>query len=240
MRGIIIFIVQFIFCSALVNIELFDLGRAMQTGSVVAFGDFNSDRFVDLVIASENNSAIMVYFWNTDRNTFVPSQSSELPLSGHLFNVIAADFDYDGRLDVAVASSDGLFIHLQQDTVDQDLIWQSRLDFAKPSGPLLAFDADGDMLVDLFGSCEEYTACVWHNNMISNHSMNIGEWGIDGFPLVPFGSHAFVDLNGDCRAELVTVVCLVNITYATYLFIYFIIAIIIIFIINTFCCYCTM
>ena len=78
----------------------FLLGSPISTGSV-AVGDFDGDGILDVVAVQGAGSASTVFFFRGDGHAGFAAVSS-FPAAASLSDVVAGDFDGDGKLDLAV------------------------------------------------------------------------------------------------------------------------------------------
>jgi hypothetical protein len=85
-----------------------------QLVAIVA-GDFNSDGKLDLAVANFGDSTITLLLGNGD-GTFTQASGSPYPVGQGPYAITAADFNGDGKLDLAVANMTGrqVSILLQQ------------------------------------------------------------------------------------------------------------------------------
>jgi hypothetical protein len=68
--------------------------------SIIA-GDFNNDGKLDLAVANEGDNTVTLLLGNGD-GTFTQPPASPYSVGGVPFQVVAADFNADGKLDLAV------------------------------------------------------------------------------------------------------------------------------------------
>ena len=69
----------------------------------VATGDVNGDKLVDLVCGSQGNEGVAILLGN-GKGGFEEARSQSLPAGEFSGYVALADFDKDGKLDIAAAS----------------------------------------------------------------------------------------------------------------------------------------
>eukprot|EP01080_Neovahlkampfia_damariscottae_P007529 gene7529-11853_t len=170
-------------------------------------GDFDGDKYNDLFMIEGNN--IHVYLWVRSQWKFGKLESATISNVERITNIVSNDFNYDGKLDLLVSSKqlDGntkLSIFLQNDK--QQLI-ESNYNITDATDQVSILDANGDFKTDLFGT----------NSLNNNISFWINEGAEKGFilqnitgfnyPLSKPNTPGFVDMNGDCFADLVVILC---------------------------------
>ncbi|CAF2588678.1 unnamed protein product [Rotaria sp. Silwood2] len=128
----------------------------------IAFGDFNKDTRIDMVVANSENSTIAVLLGNGKGAFSNQTTYSTGPYSSP-FAVAVGDFNNDSRLDIAVANKDGLnvgvFLGNSDGTFsDQTIYWTG--ENSLPTGLAVGDfnnDARLDIVVTNFGG---YYICV--------------------------------------------------------------------------------
>ncbi|RUS19475.1 hypothetical protein BC937DRAFT_87413 [Endogone sp. FLAS-F59071] len=204
-----------------------DAGLDDLQGTIAAFADFNGDKFTDLIVLSPDQYSISVYLWDHAiyNFTLLPRAPQITQQDFIITNVIPGDFNYDGRLDVLImgqtdfgnADSEILmrvYLGNGNDSFDPTFV---TVPSARNSQPI-PFDANGDMKTDLLGysfSGNGSTLSVWENIADLRTPTN----GMTMFNVVPAStyfnsidsdtcqwmnphSNAFLDLDGDCLADL--------------------------------------
>jgi len=173
---------------------IFPIDVGYNGASPLAFADFDSDSFTDIISYQSPN--IVISRWNNHNFAFenyLEFFSPEKPK-----NVFVGDFNYDGAVDIiVVGNSNSYMFHGYLNNVSSPLIIMSSTDFGSPQPTL--FDYDGNLLPDFIGVNDGRVA-IWKNN----GTAFLVENNIDSF-CVPKDPHsnAFVDINGDCIPDLV-------------------------------------
>ncbi|TFY66482.1 hypothetical protein EVG20_g4607, partial [Dentipellis fragilis] len=190
------------------------MGLEDEDGRVVAFGDFNGDQFLDVIMLGSDQQTLSVLTPGTEDFTFRRSASFRHPQA--VYNVVPGDFTQDGTLDVLVTSrssvSGQLTMSLYPARVgggfDVDSIHLPSSTLSQP----ITLDIDGDMKIDLLGlrpgnpPSLKVWQNVWNASDSSDHLYDIIDPPFNGTqPLCRISnphSNAVVDLNGDCLADL--------------------------------------
>ncbi|KAI7897751.1 uncharacterized protein BX663DRAFT_481196 [Cokeromyces recurvatus] len=211
----------------LYNLEPQTIGLDNIDGTVAAFGDFNGDKFTDLFVLSADQTSVSIFLWNHQEFTFkrLPTASSIQP--GFIItNVVPGDYNYDGKLDVLLMGEQNpennptheikmqIYIGNGNDTFEQEAI---KLPSAYNALPIV-LDVNGDMKTDILGYAENTNKLsVWINeaSTMSNDTTSLynltsaspffDEKVTDKCVWANPHSNAFVDLNGDCLADLIFV-----------------------------------
>eukprot|EP00923_Selenidium_pygospionis_P000536 GHVN01000893.1.p1 GENE.GHVN01000893.1~~GHVN01000893.1.p1 ORF type:complete len:670 (+),score=44.31 GHVN01000893.1:57-2066(+) len=227
-----------------------DLGLHGIRGEVAAFGDYNSDKLVDVFYITElpgGGKALSVFLWEPSSKTFKFLSSVET--SSRTVSLVPTDWNHDGRLDVFVIESNARHVsspHLTKYTFAAYAqnystgVLERKFEMSPDDASRVDFfvcDINQDGRPDLVGENQNKERIVWINNSIDEHeaehhseklftrvtwSSLVGSHLMDdplessgGWPTslkpayAPFGnphSSAFVDVNGDCKPDLVLVV----------------------------------
>jgi hypothetical protein len=115
--------------------------------SAIVAGDFNGDGKLDLVVADETGSAVLVLLGKGD-GTFQPSISAAV--GSDPAAMVAGDFNNDGKLDIATANGDGTATLLLGNG-DGTFTPASNSPYIVGRGPsaIVAADFNGDGKLDL-------------------------------------------------------------------------------------------
>ncbi|EST06562.1 FG-GAP repeat [Kalmanozyma brasiliensis GHG001] len=201
------------------------LGLDSIDGQIAAWGDWNGDQFVDAIVVDSARQTANIHTW--DRTSFSfsssPAASVQLASGNKISNVVAADVNYDGRLDLLImsqsTSSSSKQLSMDVFLGKVDLSGFESIPLTAPSSTLaqpITFDASGDMQMDLLGipySDTDATELKIWRNLLANSSNTTAAFDITVAPLLDATkapacklanphSSAFVDLNGDCLADL--------------------------------------
>jgi hypothetical protein len=110
----------------------------------VATGDFNKDGIPDLVTANNGSQSVSILLGKADGSYQAPLNFA---LSGHPLTLAVADFNHDGKLDVAATNTGGISILLGKG----DGTLGPAADMALGSAPfwIATGDVNGDGVIDL-------------------------------------------------------------------------------------------
>ncbi|KAJ3763113.1 hypothetical protein EV360DRAFT_92057 [Lentinula raphanica] len=186
-------------------------------GRVVAFGDFNGDQFLDVLMLGSDRRTLSVYLWNHEEYAF--QRSFTVKHSNDVYNVVPGDFTHSGKLDLLVMSgswaSASLDLSVYPALVDGgfDVKNPFLIDSSSQSQPI-PLDLNGDMKIDLLGMTPSSqhssgdTFQTWKNvwNASQPHSplFELTDSPFHGTQCTISNPHsnAVVDLDGDCLADV--------------------------------------
>ncbi|KAJ3823019.1 hypothetical protein EV361DRAFT_914190 [Lentinula raphanica] len=186
-------------------------------GRVVAFGDFNGDQFLDVLMLGNDRRTLSVYLWNHEEYAF--QRSFTMKHSNDVYNVVPGDFTHSGKLDLLVMSgswaSASLDLSVYPALVDGGLDVKNPflIDSSSQSQPI-PLDLNGDMKIDLLGMTPSSqhssgdTFQTWKNvwNASQPHSplFELTDSPFHGTQCTISNPHsnAVVDLDGDCLADV--------------------------------------
>jgi len=179
-------------------------------GFIAAFGDFNSDKHVDVFVvgANVNNETLLtlqVFTWSPGTEQYQPidTQITDQGIEA----VIPNDFNGDGMLDVLVQVR-------QAGTTQTTIYYGDRREFTSsyvlnpaPSincQPLL-MDYNLDLKADIFGVADGTQERGFWINQGDAFTFEAFPNTTALHPVADPNSNAFVDMNGDCLADLVII-----------------------------------
>ncbi|KAJ3209682.1 hypothetical protein HDU82_000312 [Entophlyctis luteolus] len=187
---------------------------------LAAFGDFNSDKATDLLVRSRKSGSdiVSVLAWDSASAMFKPFNGScafnpnDISAWGKLVNVIHADFDRDGRMDLLLMAESSQ----SKDELLMKIVWcgssnSSITDLPSAAislGQPFMIDYDGENAPALLGYLLSDPPVLSVYNF--GHDRNVSITKADfarpsGAQMCEFSSphsNAFVDLNGDCLADI--------------------------------------
>lgn len=121
----------------------------------IAVGDFNGDGRLDSIVAGESGgsagvgtSGLAASLGNGD-GTFTPAMGSPIPLGQSLSAIVVADFNGDGKLDVAVTDSSANDVYILLGNGDGTFGNPGTIPVGKGPDAIVAGDFNSDGKVDL-------------------------------------------------------------------------------------------
>ncbi|GAK62023.1 t-cell immunomodulatory protein [Moesziomyces antarcticus] len=206
------------------------LGLDQINGQIATWGDWNGDQFLDAIVVDADRSTASIHVWDHSDFGFKRSPAATIQTAAgqKISNVVAADINYDGRLDLLVMSqnpaSTSKELSMQVFLGEEDGSGFKTTPLSSPSSTLaqpISIDASGDMQMDLLGIPFSDTPAagrnasdlkIWRNLLVdlsnSTEAFDIADAPLlnaDAAPACKLAnphSSAFVDLNGDCLADL--------------------------------------
>lgn len=175
-----------------------------------AFGDFNSDKLIDIIVIDNNGQSVNVLLADREET---PLKKSDLTCgfkNVRIRSVVPGDFDGDGAMDLAViAHRDGVAGHnsevfLLWGELNRILCVSDEEPLLKIIGQPVAMDFNSDMITDLFGVDIQGVRKWWvFANNRKPPPRVITASNMTGLPALRIPhSHAFADLNHDFLADL--------------------------------------
>ncbi|KAF8352219.1 hypothetical protein F5887DRAFT_874393 [Amanita rubescens] len=180
-------------------------------GRIIAFGDFNSDQFLDVVSLSEDQRTLALYYWSHADLSFQQLATFRHP--NNVLNVVPGDFRHIGKLDILVmsqspgSSDTDMTLYLSPSFSASDSI---KIPSSTQSQPVV-IDVDGDLKIDLLGESSskgrgsyQLWQNVWNSSDPHSSLFKMMDPNFHGSQCTLANPHsnAVVDLDGDCLADL--------------------------------------
>ncbi|KAJ2026733.1 hypothetical protein GGI06_000024 [Coemansia sp. S85] len=203
--------------------QLYEVNVGLENlrGTPLAFGDFSgqNDQLVDLFVASPDQKTVELWEWRRHTKEFVHLESADIKApSGFLVsNVIPGDYDMDGKLDLLVQSTSStkeVRMQLFLGDATKGFTEHGEVESANDALPF-AFDYDGSGRISLLGGVpwsqrsESSAAPAWvwtaaGDSLLALRPMDLVAGDANAKMCQPASPHssAFIDLDGDCRADL--------------------------------------
>lgn len=166
------------------------------------FLDVNNDRYTDVVLFYQN--IVQTYYQKDQNNWHTYGQPLIIANGTKVVSVICGDFNYDGLLDmfITIQLSDSSLeakIALQNKKFSDDnqaFSWHATV-LSLTSKEILILDGNGDKKLDMIAQSNNATQFWIHDQQrILNKNLKY----LNG---VEMESLSFIDLNQDCKADLV-------------------------------------
>ncbi|XP_055063724.2 T-cell immunomodulatory protein [Misgurnus anguillicaudatus] len=184
-----------------------DLFGSENSGTVAAFGDFNSDKQTDIFIIREH-SELLIFLADLTAPYFKPKvhlTKDAFPRGISISGVVPGDYDGDSQMDVLLTGHPTSGSGPLETTVfifwghNQTLNQSLRVDLNKTfRNEPLVMDFNGDMIPDIFGADGQSTVVCYLTERKQKCEKALGS---NVNMRVPH-SNAFIDLNKDFTADL--------------------------------------
>ena len=193
-------------------------------GHVLAFGDLDSDKHMDVFIARPHESGgeiVVPYLYNKKGFRPLTSMPSNVTEASPIIALIPGDFNFDGRLDLITfveadpgGTAGGLIGHVWTGSLSSFAPVPTTLPGVFRDVPLV-FDYDSNLKPDFLAvnhTSGERTAWVWSHNIGGDPQYLTTVFAppagaaspVYSDLRVPFAG-AFADLDGDCLADMLLV-----------------------------------
>ncbi|KAJ3182769.1 hypothetical protein HDU87_008108 [Geranomyces variabilis] len=193
-----------------------DVGLGQVDGIVAAFGDFNGDKFTDIFVLDSAQITLTAYAWDHGSFRFRALPNTAIafdptnPLAVAISNVVPGDFNYDGKLDVLLmGQNDGkgdigmrIFYGNGVDSLNATSFLE--LESATGMQPFIV-DYTGGMKPELLGCPvgQDRKLSLWQPTVGGTASeVPLAQNSTSLCALANPHSNAFVDLDGDCLADM--------------------------------------
>ncbi|CAO1616755.1 unnamed protein product [Sympodiomycopsis kandeliae] len=144
---------------------------------IAAWGDWDGDQYLDAFILSDNRRTLQVRRWDHTSFAYEKNPIFEIsPLSGHpIVNVVPADIDRDGHLDVLLMTKGknqdtlGMEVWLGRGVVGGGVDPKPKMVQSSTLAQPMLLDATADMQMDLLGfpvgnsTADRKTMQMWEN-----------------------------------------------------------------------------
>ncbi|KAJ2726077.1 hypothetical protein GGI07_000860 [Coemansia sp. Benny D115] len=201
-------------------------------GTPAAFGDFAGRQHTDLFVITPDQKTVQLWLWDNDQKLFSHLESADTtpPDNMQLANVLVGDFNMDGKLDMILqgTKNDEVVMRAYLGDGEHGFKDAGSLPSAAGGQPFV-FDYQGTGRIDLLGVAlvskddDKVSTSVWTHGPERQSSEGDSSQGSDLFTLQEFApahsnetttamckpasphSSAFVDLDGDCLADIFVV-----------------------------------
>lgn len=190
---------------------------------IVAWGDWDGDQYLDAFLLSDDRRTLQLKRWDHGAFGFSPNPLFELsPANGqHIVNAVPVDWNGDGHLDVLLmtrgktADELGMEVWLGRGNIGGGVDPMPRTVQSSTLAQPLLLDGTADMKMDLLGLPASGAGMKMWENILGDANATIEAFKISPPPLrsddpkkqtpcemADPHSSAFIDLNGDCMADL--------------------------------------
>ncbi|KAL0239299.1 hypothetical protein PCE1_004987 [Barthelona sp. PCE] len=192
-------------------------GLESVTGRIAAFADFENSRAASAVIVNGLDIDIYLYDTNLGKYKHNPGSSFTASQGTEILDVIVGDFTFSGTLSMILLLKNTIETKTVTTMEMWDMYSYKYLNFSKSDisfdhayGRPTIVNYGGNSRFDLFGERadvdgNERQTGFWVNSNQFEFSALCNDCDEDVLPLAATGRHAFVDLTGDCLADLFVV-----------------------------------
>uniref|UniRef100_T1J0M9 T-cell immunomodulatory protein TIP C2 domain-containing protein n=1 Tax=Strigamia maritima TaxID=126957 RepID=T1J0M9_STRMM len=178
-------------------------------GVLAAFGDFNSDKLIDLFFILESGTSFGIYFASEREPIFNSAPNIVCKFHDGLLvtSIVPGDYNGDNKMDVlfTLRDSDKTKIETTVKILEGNLTTLKScekpvLRITNMSVEPVVLDYNGDMIPDLYGETVDGVRRVWIMNRLNwtyrNESIKVVK------KIRPIHSNAFVNLDNDVAADI--------------------------------------
>ncbi|KAM3143943.1 hypothetical protein pb186bvf_003994 [Paramecium bursaria] len=189
-----------------------DTGLQNFNGFMVAYGDFNGDKSVDIVTISNPQVNVSILYWTNDQFTQV-SACDNCVFDPIIAGIIPGDYNYDGLLDLMIVtynqSAYNCIFYMQQTSNDQYPKFIQNI--SNPNGsdtyPFVGdFNGDKTTTVMITQGGARYIYNFANNTLIPFTDYVSSDTDCQpylGYTITSPHFNSVVDISGDCRADLI-------------------------------------
>lgn len=211
--------------SGMYNISGLGFDNVTNGNQVIAYGDFNNDKYTDIVSLTDDKLTLTIFIYSHESFSFWPFVS--FSVGNPIAAVIPGDYNYDGLLDLLVITIDttsnpnsamGYYFRTQEEPyffsgLANDGVLTANLSYSLENRTQpFVLDTQGDRKSDLLfvenGARkilsiidQEIISTPFENFVSADPACKDSSSVLKNIFSVPH-SNAFVDLNGDCAADL--------------------------------------
>lgn len=168
--------------------------------------DLNCDGKLDVVTAGQYSASLTLFINESEPGVLAFDTPVSIATTTGFKGIVCADFDGDGKPDIAVANREANTLTILQNvSSDASVKFSPVLQLSTPAGPvaLAAGDLDGTGTIDLGVVARFAGAAVFYQNTSTPGSISFVQSNVVSLPSSP-SSIIFVDLDGDGLLDVAT------------------------------------